>query len=147
MNSDAEIPIRLVDKKPSPDSGVLRGGLKAILHEILAMLENLASYGETGHIDLRSLPLAPGEYEDLKATLGQGEAEIRLDLDGPTVCRETAYPGVWWVQHDDPLGARKAEFIEVAKIPEILVPEASELRDGVLRLERALGCSPNKGVA
>lgn len=147
MNANTDIPIRVVGNKPSSDSGLLQGGLRAILYEILAMLENLAAYGETGQIDLRSLPLAPGEYENLKAALGKGEAEIRLELDGLTVCRETAYPSVWWVQHDDALGARKAEFIEVAHVPEILVPDAAQLRDGIARLEGALGGSPNRGVA
>lgn len=147
MNAKADIPIRLVSNGPSSESGVLRGGLRAIMHEILAMVENLAAYGEAGQIDLRSLPLAPGEYAHLKAALGKGEAEIRLELEGQTVCRETAYPGVWWVQHDDPSGARKAEFIEVAKVPGILVPDGDDLRDGVLRLERALGGGPNRGVA
>ena len=147
MNAKADIPIRLVGVKPSTEAGVLQGGLRAILHEILAMLENLTAYGEKGRIDLRSLPMGPGEYAQLKDALGEGEAEIRLELDGPTVCRETAYPGVWWVRHEDASGACTAEFIEVTSIPEILVPDADELRDGVSRLEHALGGSLNRGVA
>jgi len=139
MNPDGGIPIRVVGGRTDVDRGVLGGGLSAVLHEILAMLENLIAYGERGQIDIRSLPMAPGEHESLKTALGEGEVEVSLDVDGPTHCRETAYPGVWWVEHRNPSGATTAEFIEVATMPEILIPQEEDLRQGIERLERDLG--------
>lgn len=148
MNANAHIPIHVVGDQAAPQREGIGGGLKAILYEILAMLENLAAYGEKGQIDLRSLPLAPGEYENLKAALGKGEAEVRLDIAGLTECVETVYPGVWWVKHRDPTGNIAAEFIEVTGVPEILVPETREIRDGISRLERQIeDDGRNKGVA
>lgn len=139
MNARADIPIHVVGDKPAAESGVLGGGLRAILYEILAMLENLVAYGEAGQIDLKSLPMAPGEYERLRGALGEGEAEVTLQLTGASHCRETAFPGVWWIQHRNPSGEVVAEFIEVATVPEILVPEADEIREGISALGDELG--------
>lgn len=148
MNAKADIPIRIVGDQAAPQSVGIGGGLKAILHEILAMLENLAAYGESGQIDLRGLPLAPGEYGRLKAKLGKGEAEIKLHIGGLTHCWETAYPGIWWIQHHDASGSKTAEFIEVAKVPEILLRETEDLRRGISWLEQELdGDRANRGVA
>lgn len=144
MNARADIPIHVVGGKPAAESGVLGGGLKAVLYEILAMLENLAAYGEAGQIDLKSLPMAPGEYERLRGALGEGEAEVTLHLTGATHCRETAFPGVWWIRHRNPSGEVVAEFIEVATVPEILVPEADEIREGISALSDELGRGGNQ---
>lgn len=139
MNAGADIPIRVEGGKPAAESGVLGGGLRAVLSEILAMLGKLAEQGEGGQIDLKSLPMAPGEYERLRGALGEGEAEVTLDLTGATHCRETAFPGVWWIRHRNPSGEVVAEFIEVATVPEILVPEADEIRKGISELSDELG--------
>jgi len=138
MNAKVGIPIRVVENRAPPKDYVLGGGLTAVLHEILALLENLSAFGEGGQIDLRSLPMAPGEHDDLKNALGEGEVDVTLNLGGPTRCRETAYPGVWWVEHKDPAGATVAEFIEIAFVPELLRPEDEDIRAGVRRLEQRL---------
>lgn len=139
MNAKTNIPIRVVGDRAPPNTQVLGGGLTAILHEVLAMLENLSAFGEGGQIDLRSLPLAPGEIGELKAALGEGEVDIRLQLGGLTRCRETGVPGVWWLEHRDDAGATVAEFIEVAFAPEILRPGREDIRAGMRRLENRIG--------
>jgi hypothetical protein len=57
------------------------GNIRALLSEIAAFLEKLEETGETGMIDLNSLPFAPGEYEQLRQTLGQGEVSARIEAN------------------------------------------------------------------
>ena len=60
------------------------GNIRALLSEIATCLEKLVKTGNTGMIDLNSLPLAPGEYEQLRQTLGQGEISARIEAIGPS---------------------------------------------------------------
>lgn len=138
MSAMLDIPIRVIDYGPRPRGPMLGGGLTTILHEILAMLENLSSYGDGGQIDLRSLPMAPGEHGRLRDALGAGEVDITLRLDGVTHCTETSIPGVWWVEHRDGAGATVAEFIEVAYVPGIVRPENEDIKAGMRRLEQGI---------
>lgn len=112
------------------------GNIRALLAEIAARLEKLVSDGETGMIDLNSLPLAPGEYEQLRQTLGQGEVSARIEAIGPSEIIETRYPGVWWVTHYNVEGDIVADMIEIAHIPEILKSQPEDIRTG-LELLRA----------
>jgi len=48
------------------------GNVVPLLHEIRHALERLADTGECTAIDLRSLPLAPGEGDVLESMLGEG---------------------------------------------------------------------------
>lgn len=149
MNAKTGIPISVVGDRPAPPAAGLGGGLRAVMYEILALLEKLAAEGKTGRIDVRSLPMIPGEYEALKRALGKGEVDVDLHLNsGLSRCRETAFPGVWWIDHRDAAGATVAEFIEVARVPDILVPETPEIREGIGRLEQELRRGAgNRGVA
>jgi hypothetical protein len=54
------------------------GNLRALLAEIATHLEKLAQDGTSGSIDLNSLPFAPGEYEQLRLLLGEGEATAHI---------------------------------------------------------------------
>ncbi|HSM98436.1 MAG TPA: hydrogenase expression/formation protein [Gallionella sp.] len=112
------------------------GNIRALLAEIAARLEKLASNGETGMIDLNSLPLAPGEYEQLRQTLGQGEVSARIEAIGPSEIIETRYPGVWWVTHYNVEGDIVADTLEIAHMPEILRSQPEDIRTG-LELLRA----------
>ncbi len=112
------------------------GNIRALLAEIAARLEKLASGGETGMIDLNSLPLAPGEYEQLRQTLGQGEVSSRIEAIGATEIIETRYPGVWWVTHYNVEGDIVADMIEITTTPEILKSQPEDIRTG-LELLRA----------
>jgi len=112
------------------------GNIRALLAEIAARLEKLVSDGETGMIDLNSLPLAPVEYEQLRQTLGQGEVSVRIVAIGPSEIIETRYPGVWWVTHYNVEGDIVADMIEIAHIPEILKSQPADISEG-LELLRA----------
>jgi hydrogenase-1 operon protein HyaF len=112
------------------------GNIRALLAEIAARLEKLAGSGEAGMIDLHSLPFAPGEYELLRQTLGQGEVSVRIEAIGPSEITETRYPGVWWVTHYNVEGDIVADMIEIALVPEIIKSQPDDIRAG-LELLRA----------
>lgn len=114
------------------------GNIRALLAEIAARLEKLAGSGETGMIDLNSLPLAPGEYEQLRQTLGQGEVSVRIEAIGPSEIIETRYPGVWWVTHYNVEGDIVADMIEIARIPEIIMSQPEDVNEGLARLKSQL---------
>lgn len=125
------IPIR-------PDEDHSIGNLRALLAEIAAHLERLAHDGTTGIIDLNSLPLAPGEYEQLRQWLGQGEVSIRIEAIGPSEVVETGYPGVWWVTHYNVEGDIVADTLEVAAVPEIVRSQQEDIDAGLERLRARL---------
>lgn len=134
MTREQRIPI----KDELAISSGLGEGINAIMAEILAMLECLAHQGRGGAIDLRSLPLAPDDYDSLKALLGEGETKIDIALNGLTRCRETRLPAVWWVEHYNTSGSTVAEFIEVTKVPDILAVDEDEILEGIVRLSGQL---------
>lgn len=107
------------------------GNIRALLAEIAARLEKLDQYGETGMIDLNSLPLAPGEYEQLRQTLGQGEVSARIEAIGASEIIETRYPGVWWVTHYNVEGDIVADMLEITTIPEIIKSQPEDIRTGL----------------
>lgn len=114
------------------------GNVRPLLHEIRHALKRLAN-GEDGTvIDLRRLPLAPGEEERLDALLGEGEVRAEVDALGPTTVQETLYPGVWLITHCNAEGATVARFIEVTRIPELLRSQQEDIEAGIRRLEKEL---------
>jgi hydrogenase-1 operon protein HyaF len=114
------------------------GNIRALLAEIAALLEKLDDNGETGMIDLNSLPLAPGEYEQLRQTLGQGEVSARIEAIGASEIIETHYPGVWWVTHYNVEGDIVANMIEIAWLPEIIKSQPEDVHAGLERLKAQL---------
>jgi hydrogenase-1 operon protein HyaF len=114
------------------------GNIRALLVEIAARLEKLDADGETGSIDLNGLPLAPGEYEQLRQTLGQGEVSARIEAIGASEIIETRYPGVWWVTHYNVEGDIVADMIEIAWLPEIIKSQPADVRAGLARLKSQL---------
>lgn len=131
----AAIPLKI---KTSPAGVTIGGGVKAIGYEILTQLERLLSEGEGGAIDLRGLPMAPNEYTELLAMLGVGELDLSIDLQGPTRIRETAYAGVWWIQHKDGQDRVLAEYLEINRIPDFLCAQADQIEDAVRELSDRL---------
>jgi len=114
------------------------GNVRPLMHEIRHALTRLAN-GEDGTvIDLRSLPLAPGEQERLDTLLGKGEVRAEVDALGPTVVQETLFPGVWFITHCNADGATIARFIEVTRIPELLMSQQEDIDEGIKRLEKEL---------
>jgi len=89
-------------------------------------------------IDLRSLPLAPGEEEHIETLLGVGEVRAELDALGPTIAQETRIPGVWVVTHRNASDEIVAKFIEVTRMPAILLSQDEDIRRGVDQLNEEL---------
>ena len=114
------------------------GNIRALLAEIAARLEKLDENSETGMIDLNSLPFSPGEYEQLRQILGQGEVSARIEAIGASEIIETHYPGVWWVTHYNVEGDIVADMIEIARIPEIIMSQPEDVNEGLARLKSQL---------
>ena len=109
-----------------------------LLHEIRHAMAKLLDDGGHTVIDLRSIPLAPGEEEKLLDTLGRGEVAARLSALGPSEILETRFPGVWLVTHynnDDEIIGR---FIEVSRFPRILQAPDEDIREALENLEAQL---------
>lgn len=130
------IPVKV--ENAGTDGSIIGGGLVAILHEIAEMLDRLIEFDESGAIDLRSLPFSPTDYRQLQEILGRGEVEITLNSDGKSYLRETAYPGVWWVEHRDLDNQQTAELLEIAAIPAIVVTDAEDIIQASRRLKERL---------
>ena len=110
----------------------LTRNVKPILHEIRHAMDKLCKLEETSIIDLRSIPLAPGEEDAIIETLGHGEVHARLDALGPSEIYETAYAGVWLVSHFNENNHVVSRFIEITEIPDVL---KSQREDVLLALE------------
>ena len=123
-----EIPV-VVDSssaRPIPSMNV-----EPILHEVHHALEKLLATGESSMIDLRAMPLAPGEADEIQERLGAGEAVIHLDALGPSTLTETRYPGVWWVEHRNSDDAVMGLYIEIAHVPSIVFPATEDIEEGL----------------
>lgn len=114
------------------------GNAHAVLREVEALLARLIETGESGAIDLRGLPMGPGDYDLLREALGRGEASAALEAGGPSSLVETACSGVWWVTHRNDEGHVVAEYLEVARVPEILLSQPEDMRAGLARLKTAI---------
>lgn len=129
MSALNDIPVRV---------DVPTGNVEPLLHEIRHALRRVADGKEGTVIDLRSLPLAPGEEERIEAMLGKGEVRAELDALGPTEIQETSYSGVWLITHRNTDGVVVARFIEVTRIPELLKSQEADMERGIRRLESEL---------
>jgi hydrogenase-1 operon protein HyaF len=98
-----------------------------LLHEVKHALGNLINKQESTIIDLRSIPLAPGEEEKILTTLGRGEVQANLDAMGPSEIIETEYAGVWVVTHYNDEHDIISRFIEITNIPEILASQSVDI--------------------
>ena len=112
----------------------LTHNVKPLLHEIKHALDNLIETGKTTIIDLRSLPLAPGEEEKILNTLGQGEVQAQLNALGLSDISETQYTGVWIVTHYNDEQHIISRFIEVTTMPEILCSQTEDVMESYSRL-------------
>ena len=109
-----------------------------LLHEVRHALENLIDNDEPSVIDLRSIPLAPGEEETILNTLGRGEVTARLDALGPSEIVETQYSGVWIVTHYNDDEEVISRFLEITQIPDILHSQQEDIATAYDRLSAAL---------
>jgi hydrogenase-1 operon protein HyaF len=135
MSRLAEIPIRI---EPAAAAAGLGGGVAAILHELVRLLERLVTLEEPAAIDLRSLPMSPQDRTELQRALGEGEVHATLNAEGISKIRETHVPGVWWIEHRDRHGELIAELIEVTRVPEILASASEEIAAGARALREQI---------
>ena len=117
-------------------SGRSTGMAQSILTEIGQMLDSLVAGGQTGSIDLRSLPLSDADREELEGLLGHGEVHAELELAGKSEVWETAYPGVWWIRHRGAGDKIASEEIAVCPVPEILITHPVDIQAAARRLNK-----------
>ena len=110
------------------------GNVRPLLNEIAHALDRLLDSGDPTVIDLAGLPFGPGELEELEAELGTGELTAELDALGISRIRETAYPGVWWLEHRNASGQVVGRYIEVTRTPDILISQEPDITAGRARL-------------
>ncbi|MGO9986416.1 MAG: hydrogenase expression/formation C-terminal domain-containing protein [Rhodomicrobium sp.] len=115
--------------------------LAALFSELRDLLRRFLDIGERGSVDLFKLPMSPADLHKFKDRLGRGEVSIALDVAGNSEIYETAYAGIWWVQHEDELGRVVARLIEVADVPNIVRTHRKDLEVTVKTL---LCCLPGK---
>lgn len=119
------------------------GNVRPLLNEILHAVDRLLDSGEPTTIDLAGLPFGPGELEHLETTLGSGELAARLDALGTSRIRETAFPGVWWLEHRNAHDEIVGRFIEITRTPEILSSQDADIAAGRARLVETTTGSDN----
>ncbi len=117
----------------------------ALLREIEALLTQLVETGRSGRIDLRSLPLLPGDDQRLADALGNGEVDAVTDALGETRVHETGVAGVWRVTHANAEGETVAVFIDITLMPEILMTHADDARAGLAQLRSRLNGATHEG--
>lgn len=135
VNTFANIPIQVIDSQPA-DGSVLA---KTILSEIHSMLLNLIETGKTSCLDLRALPsLGTDGYEFLKNQLGKGEIKATIESFGRSDLYETAYSGIWFIDHFNQDDELYTEQIEVSFLPELLKSHLDDVRLSATRLSQYL---------
>lgn len=105
----------------------LTWNVEPLLHEVKHALDNLIKNDETTIIDLRSIPLAPGEEDKILHSLGRGEIYAQLSALGPSEIVETQYAGVWVITHYNDDNDIISRFIEITTMPEILCSQAEDV--------------------
>jgi hydrogenase-1 operon protein HyaF len=115
------------------------GNLPLLLREIHHALGRLLADGAVHAIDLRALPLAPGEEERLLAALGVGELCASFDALGRSELQECRYPGVWRVTHWNSAGELTGRFIEITFAPALLAADREDVQAGRERLALEIG--------
>jgi len=130
MNSRAQFNIQIGDE--------LTWNVQPLLHEVRHALKQLIETGETAIIDLRSIPLAPGEEQKLIDTLGEGEVHAGLNALGPSEIIETRFSGVWLVTHYNEENSIISRFIEITEFPDILKSQREDMNEALDALEQQL---------
>ena len=125
--SEITIPVTEAVKFNIQVGDELTQNVKPLLHEIKHALDNLIETGQTSIIDLRSIPLAPGEEDKILNTLGRGEVLAQLNALGLSEVIETRYAGVWLVTHYNDENNIISRLIEVTTMPEILCSQTEDI--------------------
>jgi len=105
-----------------------------LLHQIRHALQNLLDNNISEVIDLRSIPLAPGEEDRILQILGTGEVQAKLNALGPSELMETKFNGVWLVTHYNDENEIISRHIEITRMPEILLSQTQDMSDAFQQL-------------
>ena len=122
----------------SQTSNELTWNVRPLLNEVRHALKALLESGATHVIDLRSIPLAPGEEESIIKTLGQGEVHARLNALGLSEIYETRYAGIWLITHYNESEAIVSRFIEITRLPDILQSQHEDMSNALTGLTQEL---------
>jgi len=118
------------------------GNVVPLLHEIRHALQRQIESGEDTVIDLRSLPMAPGEEARIEEMLGRGEMEVRLvNALGLTEIHETSFSGVWWVVHHNQNDEFIGKFIEIACVPSMFNSQTVDMKAAIDVMDQALSAT------
>jgi len=123
---------------PSQHPGISlqdRGNDLPVLHELCHALTALHLEGTETVIDIKSLPFGESDEHRLGKALGTGEVEAVLHALGESRITETAFPGIWWIEHRNEQGEVIAKSIEVTRIPGILKSQQADIAAARRRLE------------
>lgn len=113
---------------------VYTGNVIPLLNEIRHALAALLESGKTTIIDLRAMPMAPGEEQQLESVLGTGEVTANIDAMGPSTVVETSLAGVWLVIHRNTDNEILGKFIEITRYPSILESQTEDMRSALQEL-------------
>jgi hydrogenase-1 operon protein HyaF len=119
-------------------TGLVTGMALSIMAEIARMLEALADKGESGSIDLRSLPLTNADRDQLEELMGRGEVKAELEVSGDSTVWETSYPGAWWIRHRGAGGKISSEEISICAVPAILSAHPADIEAAANRIKNAI---------
>ena len=119
-------------------TGLVTGMALSIMAEIARMLEALADKGESGSIDLRSLPLTDADRDQLEELMGRGEVKAELEVSGDSTVWETSYPGAWWIRHHGAGGKVSSEEISICPVPAILSAHPADIEAAANRIKNAI---------
>jgi len=119
-------------------SNDLTWNVMPLLHQIKHALQNLLENNVSEIIDLRSIPLAPGEEDRLLEILGEGEINAQLNALGLSSVIETLYNGVWLLTHHNDENEIISRHIEITYMPEILLSQKEDISMAYDRLAISL---------
>lgn len=114
------------------------GNVPLLLAEVRHALQRLLADGTTHVIDVRAIPLGPGEEDRLLAALGRGELRAEFDALGRSEIQECGYPGVWCVTHRNGADQLTGRFLEITFTPALLASPPEDVRAGLERLSAEL---------
>ncbi len=127
---EVEIPVTLASQ--------FTANVTPLLHQIRHALTALLDTGQTTTIDLRGIPLAPGEETRIESALGKGELKAELNSLGRSDIIETAYPGVWLISHFNTEDVVVGKTIEVTFMPDIMLSQQADIEAGLEKLSGEL---------
>ncbi len=133
MSGLQSIPVKV---EASADGLHRTENLRPLLLQLEEALRGLLENGSSSVIDLSAMPFSAQDEQDLREWLGQGEVSATIEAFGPTLIQETAYPGVWLVEHQDAQRQRLTLHLEVAHAPGILLTPQDDLADSLAALRR-----------